>query len=539
MYLRKFLFLSALCVFLGTLSTYGQSGNMHLYSNDEVTASQAYQQGNEYQRDVLLFLDMLESCHPAFASGHTAPFDIDAVKDEEYDRAGQCSSDVDFKLYLQGIMSRLNDAHSTLVLDFDYDRIYPFAILPFQDKYILYAVDKDFSKHLGKEIVGINGVCIDKVIESFRPLLSSDNDYYFINKVGGYMQFASCWTGNPYCSEDGGLSLTFADNAEIRLEALPQAQLNVAWMQAQSTPNTFFKRSRQPFTYHIYPEQSLCYLEFNTCSDQSTYRSQIYMQGLQNQISAEELEKRLSAIPRFDEFIRNMFSDIKAQQISTLVIDVRDNTGGNSRLCDILLSYLMPRSRMQTYTSSIRLSSLWQSNYPQLAQEYSAAFMKNGSELLLGTEYDSVELSSIVDNGESDTAVYSQSESYFLMNGDSSAIFTGKVYILQGSRTFSSAGMFVVTAADNGIGQIIGVNSIYRPSHYGDLLTWKLPNTGTCGYLSHKCFYRPDSPRNDEISLTPDVTIAVSVEDILNGTDPYEQYIISHISQDQSGKTKK
>lgn len=66
--------------------------------------------------------------------------------------------------------------------------------------------------------------------------------------------------------------------------------------------------------------------------------------------------------------------------------------------------------------------------------------------------------------------------------------------------------MFVTIVHDNHIAEIVGDASTFRPTHYGDLLSWKLPNTGISGYLSHKLFVRPDASNSDEDTLLPEIS---------------------------------
>lgn len=506
-----------------TSAANAQNASFPIYSDSTITASERYIQGNKYQKDLLLFTGMLEECHPAFAPERPQPLDIARIRDEGYAWAGSCLSDTEFKTYLQDIMTRLGDGHSSLLPDLDYNRIYPFAIMKVEDKIILSAVCREYGELLGREITEINGAGTAEVMNSFRSVMSSDNDNYFTSKVGGYMQFASNWNGNPFRAGDDSLTLTFADGRTIKLGACPQNSLNIQWLPSVSTSPELFIRSKQPFTYRLYPEKGLCYMEFNTCADQSTLRSQIYTQGLQGQISEEELERKLAAVPRFDESVERMFADIHSHGISTLVIDVRDNSGGNSRLGDILLSWLRPVGGTLQYTASIKLSSLWKANYPQLAKEYEEAFAAAGEQMTMGKLYDAEWLSSITSN---DTSAYEIMEPYFRMNSDTSSIFKGRVFILQGDRTYSSAGMFVTAAQDNRIGTVVGRSSTYRPSHFGDLLRWRLPNTGTCGFLSHKIFHRPDLSKDTEAALEPDIPVNPDMEDIMSGADPYEECIL-------------
>lgn len=504
----------------------GQPSEMPLYTNADVTASREYRQGNDYQKDLLLFVDLLQNCHPAFAPDRTAPFDLQSVREDGYRWARVCDSDSRFRYYLQSIISRLRDGHSSLWPMPDYGRIYPFAVLPVKGRIVLQAVDKRYAQWLGQEITQINGHDAEEVLAGFEPLISSDNAVYFRNKVGSYMQFASNWVGHPYRMEDETLVLTIADKRQIRLCPVPKQELNIAWTEPQCAASTLFEKTKQPFSYRLYPDLDLCYMQFNACTDQSVLRLQVQRQGTRHKLSEQELEQRLASVPRFDVFAQKMFAEIAEKRIGNLVIDVRNNSSGNSRIGDILLSWLKPADQLNTYTASIRFSSLWQANYPELALKYEAAFAGAGEPFVLGESYDAQWLASILPE---DTPDDEESKSYFRMNTDERAIFKGRVYIIQGSKTYSSAGMFLTTAYDNSIGVVVGECSSYRPCHYGDLLSWRLPNTGVCGYLSHKLFCRPDRSKCAEPCLVPHTVIEMDYDAMLRGTDVCEQWILEQI----------
>ena len=76
-----------------------------------------------------------------------------------------------------------------------------------------------------------------------------------------------------------------------------------------------------------------------------------------------------------------------------------------------------------------------------------------------------------------------------------------------GKRTFSSAGMLLTNARDHHVGTIIGCTSTFSPSHYGEVLPFRLPNTEIIGSISTKYFARPDATAVDERYLKPDVEI--------------------------------
>lgn len=220
------------------------------------------------------------------------------------------------------------------------------------------------------------------------------------------------------------------------------------------------------FDYTMFKDESICYMQFNQCADARTQRN--------------------ATLPRFDTFLEEMFKAIDSLQIKTLVVDAQYNNGGSSMLCDELLSYLYPLGQLKEYRTFIRFSNLMASYNPRIGvakQKWEA-------------------------DGHAE-------ELYSMPNGNmpelDRKIFDGHVVFVQGPKTFSSAGMLMTLVRDNGIGPIIGSTSTYSPSHYGEVLPYRLPNTGVIGSISCKYFERPDSTCADDETLEP--TQAIDTND--------------------------
>ena len=169
---------------------------------------------------------------------------------------------------------------------------------------------------------------------------------------------------------------------------------------------------------------------------------------------------------------------------------------------------------------SIRFSKLWEAQYPELAKNVKAYFQEKGQSYPFGELYDGD-----YGDGEDDMMEKSIAE-LFVMNHSRDSLFTGKVIFLQGKGTFSSAGQLITTAVDNGIGIVIGANSTYAPSNYGDILYWELPNTHVEGTISHKYFYRADESKRGEIVLVPDVLLPTTWDDLRKGVNPCWKWVM-------------
>lgn len=516
--MKHVLFICVACLALGIpAAAAGQNRSYPVYSSPQVECSDAYHAGNDYQQDFLLFLDLIETTHPAFASGQTPPFDPQRVREKGYAAAAAFTSPSELRFLLQSVASRLDDGHTTVHPGTDSNLIYPFAVFDDGSQLYLYAVDKRWASSLGKQIVEFNGVPVCQAIDGFRSSLSYDNEYHFREKVQRFIQYASAWENTPCGQADSVLRLTFADGTCIGLIAQPPARLDVAWMPRKKPDGFAFPVSQQPFISMHYPDKGLCYMQFNACMDRSTVQEQIEARTPGATADASIAEK-LNRIPLFTPFLDEMFGTIRTLGIRTLVIDLRNNSGGNSRLCDELLHRLCPARDLETFRGEIRFSKLWEEHYPLLAARYREAFARMGKPMEMGKLYTDSELPPL-GRDTTDTACTQETDA---------GIFEGEVIFLQGPRTFSSAGMLLTLAADNGIGSIVGTPSSFRPTHYGDLLLWELPHTHLQGSISHKVFRRPDAQKDDETVLVPDVLLVPTWQDVTEGTDPCAAWVVKN-----------
>lgn len=493
------------------------------YSHAEVENSPMYRQGNVYQKDWLLFMQMLEDTHPAFCEdAEETPFQIKKVRKEGYKWASGCQSEAALGMYMQAVLSRIHDAHTSVYIPTDNSLIYPFALFCDAERVYMRALDRANKSFLGKQVEFVNDRPVREVLAGFGELVSSDNGYAAMEKAGRMMQFHSYWQSHLVLRSDSLLKFTFSDSETLFLRPVPRQKLDIVWESAPTTSPTIRRNGRTPFLYKLMPEQSICYLQFNTCNDQSSVRYQLL--ASQQQIT-EAMESKLRQVPRFDEFLKEMFGAIEEYRIATLVVDMRDNTGGNSLLCDVLLSWLIPEEEMKRGRTQIRFSDLWEKQYPAMAAEYRQRFAAKQEEMDRKRLYDTASLS----EEKPETGLFSMEQlvdMFFVKNRDKGRIFKGNVVFIQNERTFSSAGLLMVQAADNRIGTIVGTPATFRPCSYGDLLAWELPNTQVKGFVSHKRFCRPDMSKCQEESLIPDVLLSTSWEETIAKDDNVWKWII-------------
>lgn len=190
---------------------------------------------------------------------------------------------------------------------------------------------------------------------------------------------------------------------------------------------------------------------------------------------------QLNSLPStgYVEFWNELFTNVKNNNSKAIIIDLRNNGGGNSNWCTELLEYLVQRN------TKIYMYKGWKSNYP----------------------INNIKVTSGIQNIKP------------IGNG---LYFNGKVIILTSARTFSSATFFVVAIKDNKLGVIIGEpagNSSIRFGYMAEPIT--LSNSGikfaTTKYVWARAL--PNSINFNDMYIYPDEYVKISLNDIINNND--------------------
>lgn len=195
-------------------------------------------------------------------------------------------------------------------------------------------------------------------------------------------------------------------------------------------------------------------------------------------------ENSLYTIDYWTEKIDSIFGLIQKDKVKELVIDVRDNGGGNSQFGDVLIGYFSDKP-YSTYSGTWRRS-----------QEY-ADFLK-------GFGYvDS--LYETIPNGES--YVFQP----WIMEPEKNAKrFNGKTTLVIGMNTFSSAMMFATIILDNNLAEVVGEVPLKgHPNHFGELIGFETAHTELEFWFGVKEWIRPSGSYIPH-ELIPNRIIALS-----------------------------
>lgn len=502
--------LTLLCLYLYECDTYAQaistSSNKSSQSDDD--------EENSTQRDLQLLGKLLKESHPRMLEKDFA-IRFDSELSKFHQLAKDVGSPSDSYLLLQQLMSLMCDSHTTLALDTDLFKSYYPIRLDLEEYPIvrLMTAPKIFQDYVGREIQTICDIPILDVVNKLRSYISADNVQYSLYQVSTLSSFCIYWRSMDLDT----LKVTFTDSTSIFVSPMAVRDKVELYSDPKAMHyNNLTTPRKALYWYDVMAAPGVAYLQMNAMKDYQTEYSRITSSKQSGYKPTPKELAYLSTLPRFSNFIDQMFQAMDSLHTHTLIIDLRHNSGGNSIIGDMLLEYL-PRRRDTTahYTSYLRVSELWRGNYPSVSEriptEYSGKMIdgRRLSDLILGDD---------------------QSKRASVQLPTPRSTFRGNVYIFVGERTLSSAGILATIAQDAGAALILEETSspcAFVPCHYGDAIEFTLPNSGFRGYTSCKFFIRPNQTRCAEKRLTPDGSIYQTRDIAQPGTDPLWEYVIS------------
>lgn len=175
---------------------------------------------------------------------------------------------------------------------------------------------------------------------------------------------------------------------------------------------------------------------------------------------------------RYINTVDALFDDVNKNRIKNIVIDVRNNHGGNSRVIEYFLAHVS-FSNLKSVKSECR---------------------KNGQ--LHTYDYETI-------SSEELRNLVSKKSGKCISN-----IFNGNLYVTTSNKTFSSGMWWAMLLQDNKIARVIGEVPGNSPTSYGDSSpSFTAPNSKIKFKSTFKKFYRPNKEA-DPNHIIPDIQIS-------------------------------
>lgn len=154
--------------------------------------------------------------------------------------------------------------------------------------------------------------------------------------------------------------------------------------------------------------------------------------------------------------LAEMFQEVAEKGICNVAVDLRSNSGGSSLVADEFINYL----DTETYKD---WACEWRMHYFLVPYEQSVC-----------------------------------------TNRQKENVFDGNVYVLTSVFSYSAAMDFAMLIQDNGLGTIVGEPCGNLPSGYGEIVRYRLPNSGIYMQISTKAWHRVDTSK-EGLPILPDI----------------------------------
>lgn len=412
------------------------------------------------KNEVNFLFKNIEEIHPnMFANLGKTDFEkeLKIIKD----RINHKTDIFDFYLLINSLVVKLNDGHTSISFPHDSLKqsnklLFPFPVdINSQDFSVTITNDFTASNNAipaNSKILSINGIQIKEIVDRMMQQISGEKTFYRIERLK-YLFTPLLYA--LYKSEK--FEIAYLYNGVIYKKQI-QGILYSNRYERKAQAGTVEKI--QPYSLKIDTENSIAIIDF----------------------------RQFVELDNFSKFLDSTFTTIKNMKNKNLIIDVRNNGGGNSRLGDELFQYISKVPFKQFGKTIIKTSK-------QQKEFYKSEYNK----------IDSTALGIATENNE---------EIISLRNNH--LRFNGQVYLLQSHYTFSSAASFSWAFKYFGMGKIVGEESGGLAVCFGDIVRQKLPYSGLSYTVSHKKFYQYGATDKDIHGTIPDYEVPSA--DALNFT---------------------
>lgn len=347
------------------------------------------------------------------------------------------------------LIAMLGDGHSNL--DFPYNDLFTAELRRFPlfvdinlDNYVLTTtacIDSLIPR--GAEVLSINGVESRVMLERMMPYVSGERYFFRLARVN--TMFPALFE-ILYAADDYEVIYREPGSKKNRIAFLKPA----TWEEIkQRTPKSKKQREKvADYSFTLDKEKNVAVMDFRHFNHPLKARA----------------------------FADSMFTTLREQGITNLIIDIRNNGGGISVVGDEFLRYISSVPFQQMSKAFVRITP-------------TTRRLMNGNGPYPGLYY------------------YNNDTKLIKPLTAEEGHFNGKVYLLTSHWTFSSAGSFAWAFKQFGMGTVIGEETGGMNVCFGDILFYKLPVSGLYCSISYKKFWQYGADEKDIHGTLPDYTV--------------------------------
>lgn len=224
----------------------------------------------------------------------------------------------------------------------------------------------------------------------------------------------------------------------------------------------------------------------------------------------EEWERILEGIPSATEVFVNLIEDMKKANTENLIIDLRDNTGGNSIMREILIYLLYGNNALNKLDNGYSIKKYSDLYFSQYDNSIKDSIYNSGSLYDFRNENFYLEEGHLYNYDEIFKAMPTFWKVYDSKKYHNQYCKISNVVVISSPFTYSS-GLNLMTGLYSMGAKVVGTPSGQAPNNFGDVLMFSLKHSGIKGFVSFKqnITYPDDAERGN--CFTPDFQLTEKI----------------------------
>lgn len=522
-----FISIAAICLFSQCsqkmITKYQNSAYKKIHHPIEKTAY--YKTLNKYQKDFLILATTVKENYPNFQELMSLS-QWQILLDRGIKNLAN-TNDTLALLEFQKFIATLKNNHSYLeypsLFNFD-NKIFMVGLYYINNKWMITTVHQTYPAELiKKQVISINDVPIDTFYKKIKPYLGQESVEMEYHAAGSQVIFGRKGfieaIGLGYKSSCDSMKITVIDSLNTSKSfVVPYVLIkNAMQLHKNGYKSKIIVNTDSGYAYRFFAEHKLAYLQINQFMDKRAWT-----QGIKDEVpfifrpfAFNELKKayngkgsrRLRGVrpgtENITQFYEDFFTKLKESGYENLVIDVRNNSGGNMFYTYQLLSFLTDKQQIKTSARFVKYTDFYKKYINGDKNEEKLQKVKINYDTL-------IDISSLNDDYNIIDKLKDPKNIYYVNSNDKK--FNGNVYVLTSPNSVSAGTLFPTLVQDNKIGKIIGRSPANRTSRQTSSTKFKLPNTSIVVAMSSLYLTRPDTSNTSEI-LIPDYYVPYRFSD--------------------------
>lgn len=241
-------------------------------------------------------------------------------------------TDAEIKIEMIRLVALAGDGHTQVFWNRDDFNLFPIAFYRFSDGWFVVRAEESYKQAVGTRLVGIGDTDIEKAVETVKSMVACDNEFCVNDRITRYLNVADFLYRLKLISDLKQAKFTFEDSKEKRfslnIKSLPAKDLQnpklVSAFDESKTPTPIYRRNPALFFFREYlADTKTLFIVYRKCQE-------------------------MESLP-FKKFAEETLEFIDKNEVSRVIIDLRQNGGGKESIFRPLANGLREKFKGKTY----------------------------------------------------------------------------------------------------------------------------------------------------------------------------------------------